>query len=101
MYQAVFCVTPSARPSSCEDVPFFVLASSQTAGSHLENEIGESSKIVPTLAVNCRLHSLQRHSLRVAMNWTEAEPQPMRGQATPFGQRTFTKCRRARSASAK
>src|SRR5581483_4236415 len=64
MNHAVFCVTPSARASSCELVPFLVFASSQKAGSHLVNGIGESSKIVPTLTLNCRLHSLQRHSAR-------------------------------------
>ena len=51
---------------------------------------GESSKIIPILAVNCRLHSLQRQSLRVLMNCTSALPQPLRGQAIPFGQRSLT-----------
>jgi hypothetical protein len=47
-----FLRAPSARPSSHDEVPFFVFVSSQKAGSHLENEIGESSKIVPTRAEN-------------------------------------------------
>ena len=68
-----------ARASSHDDVPFFVFDRSQKAGSHLENGIGESSKIVPTRTENCRLHSLQRHFFRVAMACTEAEPQPMAG----------------------
>lgn len=38
------------------------------AESHLASGIGLSSKMVATLTVNCRLHSLQRQSLRVLMN---------------------------------
>ena len=58
MNHADFCVTPSARPSSCELMPFFELAMSQTAGSHLSSPSGESSKIVPTLTRDCFLHAL-------------------------------------------
>src|SRR5665213_3334354 len=76
MNHAVFCVTPSARPSSCEDVPFFVFASSHMAGSHLVNGIGECSKTLAVLAEKFRLQSLQRHRRRVLMNWTDADPQP-------------------------
>ena len=83
-------VTPSARPSSCENVPFLVFASSQKAGSHFENGIGLFSKIVPTRTENCRLHSLQRHLFRVGIAWTDADPQPCRGHAIPLGQRHFT-----------
>jgi len=68
MNHAFFCVTSSARASSCEDVPFFVFAKSHSAGSHLQNEIGLSSKIVPVLAENTRLQSLQRQVLRVEIN---------------------------------
>jgi hypothetical protein len=82
-------------------MPFRSFARSQIAGNHLVNEIGESSKMVPTLAVNCRLHSLQRHRRRVLMYCTEAEPQPMRGQATPFGKRIRVAYSCARSSSAK
>jgi hypothetical protein len=85
-----FLRTPSARPSSCDDAPFLVLASSQKAGSHFVNGIGESSKIVPTRTENCRLHSLQHHFFRVASACTSAEPHPWRGHATPLGQRIFT-----------
>ena len=54
------------------------------------NGIGESSKIVPTRTLNCFLHSLQRQIFRLLIAWTEADPQPIRGQATPFGQRIVT-----------
>jgi hypothetical protein len=52
MNHAVFCVTSRARPNSCEEAPFFVFASSQKAGSHLVNGIGDSSNTVPTLTEN-------------------------------------------------
>jgi hypothetical protein len=71
-------------------VPFLVFARSQKAGSHLVSGSGESSKIVPTRTENWRLHSLQRQIFRVAMAWTEAEPQPIRGHAIPFGHRICT-----------
>ena len=76
MNHAVFCVTPSARPSSCEDVPFFVFARSQTAGSHLLSGIGLASKIVPTLAVKSRPHSLHRNLRRLA----RTGPTPIRNR---------------------
>ena len=65
MNHADFCVMPSARPSSCDEMPFFELAISQTAGSHLSSPSGESSKMVPTLTLNCFLQSLHFHSRRV------------------------------------
>jgi hypothetical protein len=43
MNHAVFCVTPRARPSSCDEVPFLVLARNQIAGNHLVNGICEDS----------------------------------------------------------
>src|SRR5579862_8280697 len=88
MNQAVFCVTPNARASSQELIPFLELASIQTAGSHFVSGKGLSSKIVPTFAVNCFLQSLHCQRSRPAVNHTATEPQL--GQATPFGQRRDT-----------
>ena len=36
-------------------MPFLQFTSNHAAGSHLSSGMGESSKIVPTLALNCRL----------------------------------------------
>ena len=47
--------------------PFLQLVNIQNAIIHLSRPMGESSKIVPTLNVNCRLHPRQSHSLRVLM----------------------------------
>ncbi len=52
MNHAVFCVTPSARPSSCDDTPFRFAVSSHKAGSHLSKPMGDDSKMVPTLTEN-------------------------------------------------
>ena len=49
---------PSARPSSCELIPFLEFATSQIAGSHLSSPSGESSKIVPTLTLELPLARL-------------------------------------------
>ncbi len=65
MNHADFCVTPSARPSSCELIPFLLLATSHIAGSHLSRPSGESSKIVPSLIEYCFLQALHFQSLRV------------------------------------
>lgn len=65
MNQADFWVIPSALPSSCEEMPFLELAASQTAGSHLSRPSGESSKIVPTLTLNCFLQLLHFQTRRV------------------------------------
>src|SRR6478672_9668511 len=86
MNHADFCVTPSARASSCELIPFLELAASQIAGSHLSRPSGESSKIVPTLTLNCRLHALHFHTRRVETK--ECSLPPQRGQTGPFGQRS-------------
>jgi hypothetical protein len=51
MNHADFWVMPSARASSWLEIPFLLLAMSQTAGSHLSSPSGESSKIVPTLTL--------------------------------------------------
>src|SRR5437867_7250554 len=85
MNQADFCVVPSARPSSCELMPFLELAMSQTAGSHLSSPSAESSKIVPTLTENCRLHALHFQMRRVVRY--ECSLPSQRGQIGPSGQR--------------
>ncbi len=65
MNHAVFWVTPRERWSSIELTPVRELVSNQTAGSHLSNPIGESSKIVPALTENCFLHARHFHRWRV------------------------------------
>ncbi len=102
MNHAVFCVTPSARASSCEDVPFLVFARSQRAGSHCQNEIGLFLKDRPGLSRETRACNLcSARSCGSRMNCTAAEPQPIRGHATACGQRTLTKWAQARSGSEK
>src|SRR5690242_3748729 len=80
-----FWVTPSARPSSCELMPFFELAISHTAGSHLSSPSGESSKIVPTLTEYCFLQDLHFHSRRV-VRYEYSRPS-QRGHTGPSGHR--------------
>lgn len=65
MNQVDFWVTPRARPSSWLEMPFFELAISQTAGSHLSRPSGESSKTVPSLTENCFLQPLHFQTRRV------------------------------------
>src|SRR2546425_7461919 len=61
---------------------------------------GESSKIVPTLIVNCFLQPLQNQMRRVEMKECSAEPQ--REQVIlPSGQRSMIANANARSASEK
>src|SRR5437879_13491231 len=57
MNHAVFWVTFSALPTSYELTLFLQFASSHIAVSHLSRPIAESSKIVPTLTLNCLRHS--------------------------------------------
>src|SRR2546422_8155387 len=87
MNQADFWVIPSARPSSCELIPFLELAMSHTAGSHLSSPSGESSKIVPTLTLNCFLHALHFQIRRVVRE--ECSTLPHLGQTGPLGQRNL------------
>ncbi len=47
-------------------MPFLAPQIIQNAGSHFVKLTGESSKIVPTLILNCRLHALHFQTLRVA-----------------------------------
>ena len=65
MNHADFCVQPTPRASSCDEMPFFELAISHTAGSHLSSPSAESSKIVPTFTDDCRLHALHFQTRRV------------------------------------
>src|ERR1017187_1448982 len=68
-------------------MPFLQLQMSQTAVIHLSMPSGESSKIVPTLMVNCFLQPLQNHMRRVEMN--ECSHDPHRGHSIfPSGQRS-------------
>src|SRR5437016_2897272 len=86
MNHADFCVIPRARPSSCDEMPFLELAVSHTAGSHLSNPSGESSKIVPSLTENCFLQLLHFQSRRVLMY--ECSLPSQRGQTGPSGHRS-------------
>src|SRR2546430_1133000 len=66
-------------------MPFLLLASIQSAGSHLSSPMGLSSKIVPSLTENCRPHS--RHfQMRRVLRKPGSLPSHA-GQVTPFGQR--------------
>src|SRR6266508_1329925 len=78
---------PSARPSSCELIPFFEFAMSQTAGSHLSSPSGESSKMVPSLTEYCFLQALHFQRRRVVRY--EYSVPPQRGHFGPSGQRSF------------
>jgi hypothetical protein len=99
MNHADFWVIPRSRASWCELRPFLPAEYSQIAGNHLESGIGESSKIVPFLTLNCLRQSLQRQSDRVAMCPTFSEPQ--NGQITPFGQRKPARKSRHTASSSK
>src|SRR4051794_25628135 len=67
-------------------MPFFALAMSQMAASHLSRPSGLSSMIVPTLTLNCFLHALHFHNRRVERKLTSFPEQT--GQVTPSGQRS-------------
>src|SRR5581483_485117 len=66
-------------------MPFFALAMSQIAASHLSRLMGESSKIVPTLTLNCFLQPLHFQTYRVLRY--ECSVPPHAGQTGPSGQR--------------
>ena len=57
--------------------PFLQLTTIQNAVIHLSMPRGESSKMVPTLTLNCFLHPLQNHIKRVRR--IECWSQPQRG----------------------
>ena len=60
---------------------------SQIVGIHLSSPMRESSKIVPTLTLNCRWQSFQRHRRRLAMYAISLPPQV--GHEGPLGHRIF------------
>lgn len=57
--QAVGCGTPIAFPSATLDTPPWAMH--HTATNHLSSPSGLSSKIVPTLQLNCLRQSLALH----------------------------------------
>lgn len=65
MNQAVFWVTPIARWTAWEDTPFLQFTTCHMAINHFARGSGESSKMVPVLAVNWRLswRALHRQSV--------------------------------------
>ena len=70
------------------------------AGSHLSKPMGESSKIVPTLRLNCVYRPCTSIYGESATNVVSAQPQ--RGQVTgPSSQRMRMTKANARSSSAK
>src|ERR1017187_6668385 len=86
---ADFWVILSVRAISALLTPFLQLTTIQKAVIHLSSEIGESSKIVPTLTLNCRLQPLQNHIRRVLRK--ECSVPLQRGHLiTPSGQRMLT-----------
>src|SRR5205085_5351241 len=72
-------------------MPFLQLAFSHMAGSHLSKPIGESSKIVPTLAENFCFACGVRHFQTLAFSKNVTLSDPQRGQRTPLGQRISLK----------
>src|SRR5207302_8970357 len=80
-------------------MPFLLLASIHSAGSHLSSPMGLSSKIVPSFTENCRPHS--RHfQMRRVLRKPGSFPSHA-GQVTPFGQRSEARKVRLVSGSAK
>src|SRR5690349_8101940 len=80
-------------------MPFLLFASIHSAGSHLSNPMGLSSKIVPSLTENCRPHSRHFQMRRVLRKPGSLASQA--GQVTPFGQRSEARKVRLVSGSAK
>src|SRR6267378_7033967 len=76
-------------------MPFLQLDASHIAGSHLSKPIGESSKIVPTLAENFCFGCGVLHFQTFAFSRNVTLSEPQRGQCTPCGQRMPTKNRKA------
>src|SRR2546426_8209286 len=66
-------------------MPFLLLASIQSAGSHLSRPMGLSSKIVPSFTENCRPHSRHFQMRRVLRKPGSLASQA--GQGTPLGPR--------------
>src|SRR2546430_15693840 len=63
-------------------MPFLLLASIQSAGSHLSNPMGLSSKIVPSFTENCRPHS--RHFQMRRGLWEPGLPASLGGDVGPL-----------------
>src|SRR5438128_8254361 len=80
-------------------MPFLELTSDQSAGSHLSNPMGLSSKIVPSFTENCRPQSRHFQMRRVLRKPGSLASQA--GQVTPFGQRRDARKVSAVSLSAK
>src|SRR2546429_4333198 len=99
MNQRVFWVTPSARANSYELIPFLLLASIHSAGSHLSKPMGLSSKIVPSFTENCRPHSRHFQMRRVLRK--PGLPASHAGQVAPLGQRSEARKVKLVSGSAK
>src|ERR1017187_3410693 len=91
MNHAVFWVTPIARWTSQEDTPFLQFTTCHMAISHFASGSGESSKMVPVFAVNCRpsWRALHCHRSYLSRNVTVLDPQ--RGHSTPSAQRRATR----------
>ncbi len=68
MNHADFCVILRVRAISALLTPFLQLTTIQKAVIHLSMPSGESSKMVPTLTLNCFLHPLHNHISRVRRN---------------------------------
>src|SRR5664279_4419389 len=99
MNHADFWVIPRWRAISQLLTPFLQLHTSQVANIHLSMPSGLSSKMLPTLTVNCFLQPLQNQILRVEIN--EYAFDSHRGQVMPFGQRNATAAANAFSGSPK
>src|SRR6266704_4954 len=80
-------------------MPFLLLASIQSAGSHLSSPMGLSSKIVPSFTENCRPQSRHFQMRRVLRKPGSLASHA--GQVTPLGQRSEARKVRATSLSAK
>ena len=58
MVQAVGCLTPSRRPSSTEEMPFFAVTIKWMATNHSVSGSLVAWKIVPAVGEICVLHRL-------------------------------------------
>src|ERR1700674_3199532 len=90
---------PRCRATSQLLTPFLQLVTSQAANIHLSIPSGLSSKMLPTLTVNCFWHPLQNQIFLVEMKECSFDSQ--RGQVIPLGQRSATAALKARSGSPK
>src|ERR1019366_8980232 len=98
MNHADFWVILRVRAISALLTPFLQLTTIQKAVIHLSIPSGESSKMVPTLTLNCFWHPLHHHISRVRRN--ECSSPPHRGQVIFFpGQRRSTAYTKASSGS--